>query len=162
MEPRVIRSIDWLHNWDFLLAVSPIVIREGCYPVRIVLYRKPGKFVVHEEVLKGVQDEKDDTGTGCVFEHHAFDHGDYFDHKTERVTHLPDESEMLKKAHARFKEREARLLGHPRFSLDHLQVDKLSHILDDLKVSEGEMNGTYDAAVESLREIVSHLQSKKG
>ena len=63
-----------------ILEASHIVIRPGCRPKRVVLYKNPYKatneFVVHIETLQQVDPPQFSTDS-CSFRHHAFSDGIY-------------------------------------------------------------------------------------
>lgn len=87
-----------------ILVASHIVVKEGCYPSRIVLRRgENDEFITHIEVLKGVPvPEKDSSGTGVAFVHHGFSNGKYF--SFHQMTGR-SEPEAWKEAMESFKER---------------------------------------------------------
>lgn len=119
-----------------MLRVSDILVPEGCFPVRIVLYKRHGKFVVHTEILEGASAPNDEgydtTGTGCKFKHRAYDQGHYFDFKHDNAQHLPEENAMLKAGLACFDERVARMFKHPTHCLTYDQLGNLEGIRDQL------------------------------
>lgn len=59
----------------FLLEASEIIVRNGCYPARVVLLEVNGQFVVHMERLIGTNPVD---GLSCRFEHSSYDSGEYF------------------------------------------------------------------------------------
>lgn len=128
-----------------MLCASNILIQENCFPTRVVLYKRPGKFVVHTEILEGASppaldlvanpenlETYDTTGTGCKFKHRAYDQGNYFDFKHAGVLHLPEENAMLKAGLECFHQRSLRMFGWPAHSLTSDQMGNLEGIRDRL------------------------------
>ncbi len=85
-----------------LLDASHIVVKQGCVPTRIVLYRKGDEFVTHMQLLKTEASERG----SCRFSHVGFEHGGYFTFKSESRPFISmTEQEALHNAVADFKER---------------------------------------------------------
>lgn len=102
MDPRVKSTSD-------VIQASHIVVKQGCFPTRIVLRETEGKLITHMEVLQGDKDADDSTGTGLALKHRDFLHGHYFDYNHGPVTWLGTREQAFEKARVDFKERVAKL-----------------------------------------------------
>lgn len=91
------------------LLASPIVIKGGCRPCRIVMYHneRHSQYVVHMELLRMTTPK---TGQSCAFEHEGFHQGGYYDYKSAGRPFLEmPELEARHNAEAEFKERSRKL-----------------------------------------------------
>lgn len=91
------------------LMASPIVIKGGCRPSRIVMYNdvRHSQYVVQTEFLRPATPKP---GQSCAFEHEGFHQGGYYDYKSVGRPFLQmPELEARHHAEAEFKERSRKL-----------------------------------------------------
>lgn len=89
------------------ILASHIMVRNGEFPTRIVLYNKGTEYVTHKELLKSVTPAD---GSSCAFEHYAMYDGGYFPYKcADRPTSMVSEDEARHHAEADYRERVRKL-----------------------------------------------------
>jgi hypothetical protein len=93
-----------------LVEASPIIVKSGCRPSRIVLCKKEDQFVTWEEMLFTDMPKEGPSGPSCKFLHHCFHQGGYHPFKTEaRPFCSMTEQEALFNAQQEYKERVRKL-----------------------------------------------------
>lgn len=91
-----------------VVIASPIIVKSGCRPVRIVLCKKEDQYVTWEETFFSDRPEN----TSCLFTHHGFSNGGYHPFKTEaRPFCSMTEQEALFNAEQEYKERVRKLFN---------------------------------------------------
>lgn len=95
-----------------LVEASPIIVKSGCRPVRIVLCKKGDEYVTWEETLFSDMPKEGPNGPSCMFTHHGFGNGGYHTFKSEKRPFAPmTEQEALFYAQQDYKERVRKLFN---------------------------------------------------